>query len=123
MFPKQYTDRLQKLQDSVDPIPASVVKAVVRQDLLEGEPLEVMFREFDDAPLGSASIAQVHRAVLADGRQVAVKVQRPSEEPKLRGDIGNLKAFSKRFRESLPVDYYKVRPRSRRVHCLERTNA
>lgn len=111
MFPKQYTDRLQTLQDSVDPIPASVVKAVVRQDLLEGEPLSVMFKEFDDTPLGSASIAQVHRAVLVDGRQVAVKVQRPSEEPKLRGDIGNLKAFSKRFRASLPVDYYKARPR------------
>lgn len=59
MFPKQYTDRLQKLQDAVDPVPASVVKAVIRQDLLEGEPMEVMFKEFDDKPLGSASIAQV----------------------------------------------------------------
>lgn len=57
---------------------------------------------------------QVHRAVLVDGRQVAVKVQRPSEEPKLRGDIGNLKAFSKRFRDSLPVDYYKVSRQARR---------
>jgi hypothetical protein len=61
MFPKQYTDKLQSLQDAVDPIPASVVKAVVRQDLLEGEPLEVMFKEFDDKPLGSASIAQVRK--------------------------------------------------------------
>jgi predicted unusual protein kinase regulating ubiquinone biosynthesis (AarF/ABC1/UbiB family) len=58
--------------------------------------------------LGSASIAQVHRAVLLDGREVAVKVQRPSEEPKLRGDIANLKAITKTFRESLPVDYYTV---------------
>ncbi len=134
MFPKAYTDRLMSLQDSVEPVPTPVVKAVVRQDLLEGEPLESLFREFDDVPLGSASIAQVHRAVLRDGREVAVKVQRPSEEPKLRGDIGNLKvrygeewrathfssllthliplnsrqAFSKRFRDSLPVDYYRV---------------
>jgi len=108
MFPKQYTDRLMSLQDSVEPIPTSVVKAVVRQDLLEGEPLENLFKEFDEIPLGSASIAQVHRAVLRDGREVAVKVQRPSEEPKLRGDIANLKAFSKRFRDSLPVDYYRV---------------
>jgi predicted unusual protein kinase regulating ubiquinone biosynthesis (AarF/ABC1/UbiB family) len=51
---------------------------------------------------------QVHRAVLVDGREVAVKVQRPSEEPKLRGDIANLKAFAQRFRSSLPVDYYPV---------------
>ncbi|TFJ88515.1 hypothetical protein NSK_000089 [Nannochloropsis salina CCMP1776] len=108
MFPKAYTDRLMSLQDSVEPVPISVVKAVVRQDLLEGEPLENLFKEFDEVPLGSASIAQVHRAVLRDGREVAVKVQRPSEEPKLRGDIANLKAFSKRFRDSLPVDYYRV---------------
>lgn len=108
MFPEQYTTRLQTLQDSVDPIPTNIVKAVIRHDLLENEPLETMFKEFDDVPLGSASIAQVHRAVLLDGREVAVKVQRPSEEPKLRGDIGNLKAFSKRFRDSLPVDYYRV---------------
>ncbi len=59
MFPEQYTEKLASLQDAVDPIPASVVKAVVRQDLLEGEPLKVMFKEFDDTPLGSASIAQV----------------------------------------------------------------
>lgn len=92
MFPKAYTDRLMSLQDSVEPVPISVVRAVVRQDLLEGEPLENLFKEFDEVPLGSASIAQVHRAVLRDGREVAVKVQRPSEEPKLRGDIANLKA-------------------------------
>lgn len=48
------------------------------------------------------------RAVLLDGREVAVKVQRPAEEPKLRADIQNLKAFALRFRESLPVDYYPV---------------
>jgi aarF domain-containing kinase len=41
---------------------------------------------------------QVHRAVLVDGRRVAVKVQRPSEEPKLRADVANLKLFAQRFR-------------------------
>jgi predicted unusual protein kinase regulating ubiquinone biosynthesis (AarF/ABC1/UbiB family) len=59
LFPKQYITKLQKLQDSVDPIPVEVVKTVISQELLEGESLDLLFREFDDKPLGSASIAQV----------------------------------------------------------------
>ena len=108
LFPQQYIDKLQVLQDSIDPIPTALVKAIISKDLLEGEPLSKLFSSFDEEPLGSASIAQVHHAVLLDGREVAVKVQRPSEEPKLRGDIANLKAITKTFRDSLPVDYYTV---------------
>ncbi|CAM9462396.1 unnamed protein product [Heterosigma akashiwo] len=108
LFPMQYTTKLMMLQDSVDPVDAQQIKAIVRQELLEGEPLSTLFRSFEDAPLGSASIAQVHKAVLNDGRTVAVKVQRPSEEPKLRGDIKNLKTFAKLFADQLPVDYYTV---------------
>ncbi|CAN0045525.1 unnamed protein product, partial [Ectocarpus sp. 8 AP-2014] len=95
-------------QDSVEPIPTELVKALISQELLEGEPLETLFSAFDEVPLGSASIAQVHKAVLRDGRTVAVKVQRPAEEPKLRADVANLKAFAGRFREVLPADYYPV---------------
>lgn len=51
---------------------------------------------------------QVHAATLLDGRKVAVKVQRPNCEPKLRGDIANLKSFSKKLASALPVDYYTV---------------
>ena len=51
---------------------------------------------------------QVHAATLLDGRRVAVKVQRPNCEPKLRGDIANLKSFSQRLASALPVDYYTV---------------
>ncbi|CAM9306133.1 unnamed protein product [Ectocarpus sp. 12 AP-2014] len=108
LFPEQYTSKLQSLQDSVEPIPTELVKALISQELLEGEPLETLFSAFDEVPLGSASIAQVHKAVLRDGRTVAVKVQRPAEEPKLRADVANLKAFAGRFREVLPADYYPV---------------
>ena len=59
-------------------------------------------------PLGSASIAQVHKATLLDGRKVAVKVQRPGIDAKLLGDIKNLKTFAKIVQNSLPVDYYKI---------------
>eukprot|EP00980_Cylindrotheca_fusiformis_P021075 scaffold8079_cov121-Cylindrotheca_fusiformis.AAC.3 len=58
--------------------------------------------------LGAASIAQVHRATLLDGRVVAVKLQRPNVEPKLLGDVANLKRISKALSKSLPVDYYTV---------------
>lgn len=51
----------------------------------------------------------MHKAVLLDGRVVAVKVQRPNVVPMLLGDIGNLKAFSLKLRAQLPIDYYTVR--------------
>ena len=50
----------------------------------------------------------MHAATLIDGRRVAVKVQRPNCEAKLRGDIANLKSFSKKLADVLPVDYYTV---------------
>jgi len=89
-------------------MPTQVVKDVVVRELLLGEPLESIFATFDEKPLGAASIAQVHGATLLDGRKVAVKVQRPNAEPKLRGDIANLKSFSKKLASALPVDYYTV---------------
>ena len=108
LFPEQYTSRLSSLQDSLDPMPASVVREVVERELLQGEPLDTIFSDFDDEPLGAASIAQVHAATLLDGRRVAVKVQRPNCEPKLKGDVGNLKKFSKALSNALPIDYYTV---------------
>uniref|UniRef100_A0A7S2N3Z5 Protein kinase domain-containing protein n=1 Tax=Haptolina brevifila TaxID=156173 RepID=A0A7S2N3Z5_9EUKA len=108
LFPEQYTSKLASLQDDLDALPAEQIKAVVQRELLLGEPLETIFASFEDEPLGSASIAQVHEATLLDGRRVAVKVQRPNAEPKLRGDIANLKSFSKKLSSALPIDYYTV---------------
>mmetsp|Transcript_123046 Transcript_123046/g.229986 ORF Transcript_123046/g.229986 Transcript_123046/m.229986 type:complete len:621 (-) Transcript_123046:39-1901(-) len=108
LFPEVYTNQLKKLQDGLDPMPAELVKAVIEQELLGGAPLSELFKDFEDEPLGSASIAQVHKATLLDGRTVAVKVQRPNIEPKLLGDIANLKRISKLLRSQLPVDYYTV---------------
>ena len=114
-FPKQYTDALNSFTDNLDPMPLPVAKAVVQQELLteKNKAFEEVFREFDAEPLGAASIAQVHRAVLTDtygGHEVAVKIQRPSIESKLLGDIANLKAVSKVFRnvDALPIDYYPI---------------
>ncbi|CAJ1945277.1 unnamed protein product [Cylindrotheca closterium] len=114
LFPKQYTEALSGFADNLDPMPASLAKAVVKQELLNtDETWDDVFVEFDDKPLGAASVAQVHRAVLTEkygGKEVAVKIQRPSIESKLMGDIANLKALSKPFQGSdvLPLDYYTV---------------
>lgn len=108
IFPVQYTSKLSDTQDALDPLPAEIVKEVVRNELLGGADLSELFAEFDDVPLGSASIAQVHRAKLLDGRIVAVKVQRPAIGPKLLGDIANLKNFAKIVGDALPIDYYKI---------------
>ena len=108
LFPESYTSKLQQLQDGIETMPFELVEKVVRQELLDGAPLSELFATFDKEPLGSASIAQVHKATLLDGREVAVKLQRPNVEPKLLGDVANLKRIAKLLQKSLPVDYYTV---------------
>ena len=108
LFPHAYIDRLSELQDRLDPLPAEVVKAVVSTELLGGEPIETAFSSFEDKPLGSASVAQVHKATLKSGKVVAVKVMRPYIEPKLKGDVQNIIKFAKAFEDLLPLDYYLV---------------
>jgi aarF domain-containing kinase len=108
LFPEAYTSKLQELQDGIEPMPFEMVRRVVEQELLHGAPLAEIFSSFEEAPLGSASIAQVHKATLLDGRVVAVKLQRPNVEPKLLGDVANLKRISKALAKQLPVDYYTV---------------
>ena len=108
IFPHQYTSKLSNTLDDLDPLPAKEIIDVIRRDLLDGAEMSEMFAEFDLEPLGSASIAQVHKAKLLDGRVVAVKVQRPGIRGKLLGDIANLKNFARVVDRYLPLDYYKV---------------
>ena len=114
LFPPQYTEALSGFTDNLDPMPVELAKAVVQSELLNSdEKFEDVFEEFDANPLGAASVAQVHRAKLSEkygGREVAVKIQRPSIESKLMGDVANLKAITRTFRNSptLPLDYYTV---------------
>ncbi|GMH78504.1 hypothetical protein TL16_g07828, partial [Triparma laevis f. inornata] len=114
LFPREYTEALSGLTDYLDPMSFGLVRKVVEGELcLRGERFEEVFEEFDEVPLGAASVAQVHRARLTPeygSLEVAVKVQRPGIEQKLLGDIKNLITLSKPLRglKEMPVDYYVV---------------
>ena len=74
-IPPDYCDALSKLRSSVAPMDLETVYAQIEKHL--GKPVDDLFASFDDKPLGSASIGQVHKATLFDGTIVAVKVRRP----------------------------------------------
>jgi len=76
LLPPDIADELAKLQDRVPPFPSAQVIATLTR--IYGKPLDQVFRSFDDTPVASASIAQVHFAELPDGTPVAVKVLRPN---------------------------------------------
>ena len=85
LLPDSYIRELEKLQDDVDPIPVEVVKETIETEL--GGRLSKLFASFDDEPLGTASLGQVHAAELRDGRPVVVKVQRPHIRNLLADDV------------------------------------
>ena len=83
--PAPYIVALERMQNEVTPIDAATVRGIVEAEL--GVRLSKLFDEFDDVPIGAASLAQVHLAALHGGRAVAVKVQRPDVAANLREDL------------------------------------
>ena len=92
MIPLEYVAALERMQEQVAPIPVEQIRTVIEEEL--GAPVGKLFALFDPEPLGCASIAQVHRAVLHDGREVAIKVQKPEVAAQLRSDIAVLRSFA-----------------------------
>lgn len=92
MVPAPYLVALERMQDDVDPLPFDTIREAVQDGL--GVRLNKLFQTFDEKPLGSASLAQVHRATLRDGREVAVKVQRPDIVERIRADLESLSRFA-----------------------------
>jgi len=88
LLPQRYLDALTRLQDKVEPVPFADVKRVVESEL--GRPLSRSFRDFEHEPIAAASLAQVHRAKLRNGRSVAVKVQRPDVRKEIADDLETL---------------------------------
>eukprot|EP00741_Cyanophora_paradoxa_P009533 tig00001525_g9233.t1 len=90
-IPAEYTRVLAQLQDQVAPARANDMERVFREDF--GQRLGEVFREFGPEPIASASLAQVHRARLHDGRLVAVKVQYPKLRIQLQGDMFTIRTL------------------------------
>ncbi|RYZ70880.1 MAG: AarF/ABC1/UbiB kinase family protein, partial [Proteobacteria bacterium] len=88
LIPVEFVEEFKKLHDQVSPLPFSEIKRVLESQY--GSTLDEIFAEINPVPLGSASIAQVHRAKLRDGSDVVVKVQRPGIERIIADDISIL---------------------------------
>ena len=89
LMPADLADELAKLQEQVPPFPSA--QAVALLETAYGKPLLEVFRSFEATPVASASVAQVHFAVLPDGRDVAVKILRPNIAGIISHDIALLK--------------------------------
>jgi predicted unusual protein kinase regulating ubiquinone biosynthesis (AarF/ABC1/UbiB family) len=87
-YREEFQRKLAKLQANAEPHPFKEIRKVVEQDL--GCKLSSEFSEFSEQPIAAASIGQVHRATLRDGRDVAVKVQYPGIKEAVRADLQNL---------------------------------
>jgi len=92
IIPEGILVELQKLQDTVAPIPLETARVVIEGEL--GMPAGKLFAEFDPVPLGSASIGQVYRAWLHEGDVVAVKVQRPEAQARVEADLALMRDFA-----------------------------
>ncbi|SBW19440.1 ABC-1 domain-containing protein [Candidatus Protofrankia californiensis] len=97
---RPYRAALTKLQDTAPALPAASVHRVLAGDL--GADWQANFLSFDDTPAAAASIGQVHRAVWADGREVAVKIQYPGVGPALLGDLTQLGRAARLFSAIAP---------------------
>jgi len=84
-LPSDWEDEFAKLQNDVRPFPVQQAREVIAAE--PGAPPEELYESFDPRPLAAASLGQVHRATLKGGRPVAVKVQRPNIETRVRADL------------------------------------
>ncbi|MBN1136662.1 MAG: AarF/ABC1/UbiB kinase family protein [Anaerolineae bacterium] len=85
LLPPEYIAEFTKLLDAAPPVPTAQIRAVIEEEL--GVPVASLFAAFDDEPIASASIGQVHRATLPGGQPVVVKVRRPGVEATVEADL------------------------------------
>jgi ubiquinone biosynthesis protein len=107
LLPEDIADELAKLQDNVPPFPEQQAIEIIEATL--GKPIDQIFATFDRTPMASASVAQVHSATLADGKQVVVKVVRPDIEPIIQQDIALMMTLARLAKRYVP-DGRRLRP-------------
>lgn len=108
LLPPDIADELAKLQDRVPPFASTLAVSMIEKSF--GRPLAQIFTSFDHTPIASASIAQVHFAVLPSGREVAVKVLRPNMKPAIEKDLA-LMYMMAGWVERSSVDGKRLKPR------------
>lgn len=108
LLPTDIADELAKLQDRVPPFPGKQAIAIIERAF--AQPLHALYSQFDETPVASASVAQVHFAVLTNGQEVAVKILRPGLEPIIEHDIQLMEAGAWLV-EKLFSDGPRLRPR------------
>src|SRR5947207_15541141 len=108
VVPPDIVVELRALQDDVRPFPFEQAERVIEEEL--GNTLERLFLEFEPQPVAAASIGQVHRATLPNGRHVAVKVQRPGAPRQIEADLGLLYQAARLARERIrALDFIDAR--------------
>ena len=107
LLPPDIADELAGLQDAVAPFPSEQARAIIEQQLKQ--PIDALFDEFEDRPLASASIAQVHGARLKTGESVVVKVVRPGIDEQIKRDLALLKSLGALVRRYHP-EGDRIRP-------------
>jgi len=101
LIPPDYCEEFKKLQDDVAPLPFAVVKGVTESELKR--PLTAIFRKIDERPIAVTSVAQVHKAILKDGKDVVVKVQRPGVRDAMARDIDIMAYIARRVSRTYPA--------------------
>jgi len=108
LVPIEYIHELEKLQANVRSLPFSVIQETLKSEL--GKDYKKLFRKIDEIPIASASISQVHRGILKNGKKVAIKVQRPNARKQMLTDINIMYHFA-RIIEKHYSDLRKFTPR------------
>lgn len=101
LFPREYVEEFQKCLDQTPALPFSYIQQVLAEEFV-GQDLNDIFQSIEEKPLASASIAQVHAAVLKTGEDVVIKVQKPNVETILYTDLGVVHFAAKMFERVVP---------------------
>lgn len=106
LIPVDILTELEKLQDEVPPFPYAEVETIIKDEF--GKPIAEIFNNFEEVPIASASIGQVHKAELKDGEVVAVKVQRPSLQQIIEIDLEIMLHLSSLVEKNIEeISYYR----------------